>query len=72
MIYVVRISSPLFSIIMISILTDHFIDVLSIRIIVMEHLILVTENIVVHVVLLGRLGHEYKRLHETSHWLPIV
>ena len=55
-----------------SILTDHFIDVISIRIIVMEHLILVTENIVVHVVLLGWLGHEYKRLHEASHWLPIV
>ena len=45
---------------------------LCIRIIIMEHLILIPKDVVVHIVLLRRLRGQDKRLHETPHWQPIV
>ncbi len=39
---------------------------------VLVDLILVAENVIVHVELLGRLGREHKRLHEATHGLAVV
>ena len=39
---------------------------------IIENLVLIAENIVVHVVLLGALGRKHEGLHEPSHWFPVI
>ena len=43
-----------------------------VSVIVMKNLVLVAEDVIVYIVLLGGLWSQYEGLHEATHWLAIV
>jgi hypothetical protein len=51
---------------------DKTVSLIWIAIVIMKDLILIAEDIVVNIKLLGSLWHKDKSLHEAPHWLTIV